>query len=689
MKILITITLMVFAMASAARSAEEFEPFLGYGRLVALADDAITFRSIDMSNGTMSTPITVKLSGSVPFVGCAKEDIRDGAHFSYLYDVLDNGRPTTILQLQFESCFPKATIFGTVVAVADNAVTITVETFDTPVSYGEQVTIKLSETPTVLSCDGRVLTLDDVRAGRKVYANGDITEPGVLVAEGLTFSDNCSYTTVQTFIVREKRDDTTMIAEDIFGEIATLTVPLVINTSYKDILPISDCFGNEKTYEDIQPGDTISAYISVIPDVSTTVSQINILNGCPNGGGILNGRLFINGFYLEHNDETITLLTGMGRIVVSAYDTDLPIVDCNNQLVTLATLRVNDALQVFQRENESGARVATSVRLLSNCTPTMSLNGTIEAATETSLTIQLVESQSIATIPINSATTIIDCAGRERAATDPGLIGGSVYATVTIPDNKPVLRQAIVNVNCPTVSSLAVTITTINADTLTGRIAENGDVLTVVRPQFTTVADSEGNIIDWTSLEVGDQACLLTSTVDAELVALCVIRGSNCFEDEEKPESIRMVVEGTVVENADGMLGVRNGESIVDIKTTDRTVSDVPVVALEVGTRIRVTSSNRTQVFQPVADMVEVIADAPTSVDEEPTDALTIAPVPARDAVTARGNVVRMDLYSTDGRAVVGTTGSRLNLAEVTAGMYILRVAYVNGSVETFLLPVL
>lgn len=682
---LLTIVLAILCSCSGLAIADNPVTITGFGRLVELRESSMIYRVAEQW-GVFGALDTVALSNEVAIVGCSREGLQPDVDMTLEF-TSDNEQTVRVISISVQSCYPIQTYVGRIASVTGNVIQMSIEAFDSPLPYGDSVSIIMTAGATVSSCDGRPRSVDRLTPGRLIYATGEIRSPKTLTTEGIYFGDDCAYTTSGVFIV-DSKTDTSLLVTDIVGALTALRLPERDPQSPDPAVIVDDCLGKELRYDDITSGDTIRATVTVIPDEFSSVSQVTLLNNCNDTLRYMSNGVIFNGLYVEHDDASITIKNQFGRIQVVQYAEGMPVVNCTNDISSLSAVKRNDVIQLIARPDDSGVQIARSARLFIECLDVISVNGRILSGTGSSLTISSSETGNINTLYINERTTFTDCAGRPRSSDDVRLVGSFFDGVLVIRDNVPVLFRGSVSIDCPEVVEKTVTIVERTTTTLRATIDATNEELTLEKPEYVTILDISGVLLGWDDIQPGDKACATMSVIDDAVVALFLVKNGRCYEPSEEPEPIRMVVEGTITENVNGVLGLQSQANNVRVVTNDMTKAEIPVVTMTPGIKVRITSSNRTSIYQPVADMIELINDATTSVNETTLHEFGISPVPARDVVAVRGDVLRLDLYAIDGRFVAGSNGKQLDLANVQAGTYILRVTSGSGYTKTVLLPV-
>ncbi|MCU0331167.1 MAG: T9SS type A sorting domain-containing protein [Candidatus Kapabacteria bacterium] len=653
---LLTIVLAILCSCSGLAIADNPVTITGFGRLVELRESSMIYRVAEQW-GVFGALDTVALSNEVAIVGCSREGLQPDVDMTLEF-TSDNEQTVRVISISVQSCYPIHTYVGRIASVTGNVIQMSIEAFDSPLPYGDSVSIIMTAGATVSSCDGRPRSIDRLTPGRLIYATGEIRSPKTLTTESIYFGDDCAYTTSGVFIV-DSKTDTSLLVTDIIGALTALRLPERDPQSPDPAVIVDDCLGKELRYDDITSGDTIRATVTVIPDEFSSVSQVTVLNNCNDTLRYMSNGVIFNGLYVEHDDASITIKNQFGRIQVVQYAEGMPVVNCTNDISSLSAVKRNDVIQLIARPDDSGVQIARSARLFIECLDVISVNG-----------------------------RITDCAGRPRSSDDVRLVGSFFDGVLVIRDNVPVLFRGSVSIDCPEVVEKTITIVERTTTTLRATIDATNEELTLEKPEYVTILDISGVLLGWDDIQPGDKACATMSVIDDAVVALFLVKNGRCYEPSEEPEPIRMVVEGTITENVNGVLGLQSQANNVRVVTNDMTKAEIPVVTMTPGIKVRITSSNRTSIYQPVADMIELINDATTSVNETTLHEFGISPVPARDVVAVRGDVLRLDLYAIDGRFVAGSNGKQLDLANVQAGTYILRVTSGSGSTKTVLLPV-
>lgn len=654
--------------------------------LVEIKENSIICRLLDPVDESSADVDTLRLSQNLGINGCTREGLKRDVEM-LLSLSFDEAGDATVETISVETCEPQTTFIGRILDVDGSMVRLLVNRFNTAYAFGDTLSIVLKDGFSLGNCNGTPSTVDELEAGRLVYSTGTRTDERTILSNEVVFSDNC--TTTGTLLGVVLTNESGLI---VLNDFDGLSKSVKVSSDEEDIqvATVSSCSDAIVSIDDIKTGDTVRVDVVIAPGEPIEAANIVVVNNCPDGARFLRDGQLIQGTFLEESAGSLTIRTSNGRLLTLPIQEDALLVDCANVAIVPAEVARNTNVRVITRPDERSTQTVRSVVFETDCGRVDAANGLALSGTETELVVKLSASNTAQIFAVNAQSNIIDCAGRNRSASDPDLVGKNVLLSVITPNDVPTVVSANAQVDCGAeVTAKSAFIVSVTDDTLQASVIDTREVLTLARPDIVTVVDENGQPIDWNDLRPDAKACISIAAIRNTVVALFIEQGVACGSADEEQIPIRIVMEGTVRGVQGDLMSIDSEVSRVNVRTNDNTQIEIPIGLIQPGTRVRITSSSRSTVFEPVADMVEILGSTPTSVEEINVNDVRVWPIPARDVITVQGNVQRLDLHAIDGSRVVGQTGQQLDISSVPSGMYMLRVVQEDGSTRTILIPVL
>lgn len=654
--------------------------------LIELTDTSVICRLQDLVVGSSDDVDTLAVSQDLEVNGCTREGL--GRDVEMLLGLsFDDAGEATVETITVETCEPQITFVGRIVDIDGSMVRLFVNRFNSTYAFGDTLSIVLEDGFIVGNCNGTPSSVDELEPGRFVYATGTSTNERTIVSNAVVFSDNC--TTTRTLLGVVLSNEPGLLTLNDFDGVSK---SVRMSSVEEDVLftSVRSCSDDVGSIDDIETGDTVRVDVVVPPGELMEATSIVVVNDCPDAKAYLSDGQMISGTFVEQSDGSMTIRTNAGRLLTVPVQEDAQVVDCANEAIVPTEALRNTDVRLVTRPDASGRQSVRSAVFQTDCGRVDAANGLVLSGTETELVVKLSASKTEQVFAVNAQSNIIDCAGRIRSASDPDLVGKNVLLSVITPNDVPTVVRANAQVDCGAeVTVKSAFVVSVTDDTLRASVIDSREVLTIARPELVNVVDENGQPLDWNDLRPDAKACISIAAIRNTVVALFIEQGVACGGTEEEPIPIRIVMEGTVRSVQGDLMSIYSEVSRVNVRTNDNTQIEIPIVLIQPGTRVRITSSSRSTVFEPIADMVEILGSTPTSVEEINQDDVRIWPIPARDVVIVQGNVQRLDLHAIDGRRVVGQIGHQLDISSVPSGMYMLRVVQADGSMRTILIPVM
>jgi RNase P/RNase MRP subunit p29 len=678
MRMLIVITLLMLAHRAGAQE------FSTTGLLRSIDPSRVEFIE-QTSAGDPGRVSSAVVTPQTSIEGCTLDAVRKGASVA-LALTTDSAGTRTATRIVFYTCRENTAFSGTVVGREGTTVTVRNASWDTPFALGGDVAVTFLPTSQVVACSNLPLDVATLSVGRTVSVNGQVGEDGTsVVASYFVTTDDCVVNGYTNGVVQARTDSSLIMDTDLAGVIEALA-PLANDGTTRrdpDMLGVTTCVGEPRKWTDIRSGDTVQVLVTLYPDGRADLGGVTILSDCPTDPTF--GRLEgIGGLLVAATSDSIVVRTERGRDVTVALRPTTFIGDCSGRPQELSAIAIGSNILVSGRRI-NGTLTATYIIDLTSCT-VITTSAVIEAGEAQSLTIRT-ESGRSTTVAVNDESRITDCSGRQRSPLDPRLRERLARVVLDVSTTPATVRTIDVEIDCPAIVYASGTIAAITPESV--RIDTMGlDVVLERSSVFFT--DLDGNVVAWDDLAVGQAVCVqytFIPGVGSPLRAIVLV-GVSC---NGEPGAVPLVASGIVIANDGDRMMVRSNGSDLEFALTGSTNVDgaATIGAVIEGSSVRVTSNERLRSLQPVASLIEVRGTTSVVDDVISEGDPHVWPNPASERITiAASDVITTTLLDVNGRALLTSNMSTMDVSTIPAGLYIVRSLRSSGDQITSMVVV-
>jgi hypothetical protein len=655
------------------------------GKLRELTATSITFidRSNVMDAGSLRTytrtPNTI-------LENCTEADIRPGAEIAVTVMPESLG-DTVATRVYLYSCREQIGMVATVIAVTPPTLTILSDRFDSPFGRGAEVVVTTTSSTQLSTCRNEALDLTTLEVGRSVNIYGQVSVNGDGIdATWVGTADDCPQTTIFNCVIRGLSDTSVTVEVDGYGEFEAL-FPGGYGSRDTAMVYLDQCDFTEIWWSDVAVGDSAQGTFQIAPRGPTEVFQLTILRNCLPGLDFGFSRNAVIGRITSIDGDVYSILTPLNVTALVNVGDTTTYADCTGRPFERTSITIGDDVYVVAARALDTLRASLMIRS-SNCT-VEHVSAVIEREGVDEMTIRLENGRTLAVL-LDANVSVSDCAGRQRSPNDPALRERRATFLVNTASDPIIAQRIDVDIDCPGISLISGTISSINDDVIT--VATLADSVFLERAS-TILIDTTGAVLDWSDAQAGDFVCGEIATLGPMISAAYLIVGIDC-DGQTKPRAV--IARGVVVRNEvdDIQIDGPNGE-LTFAATEATSVQGAPSrLSIEPGTVVEIRASSRKQSLQPIASSVRV--ESVTSVDDDVIDRTQTTPLafpqPATDVITLTETVAngpRVSLLTLDGRTLSTTTGRTMRVDAVPNGSYVLHCMLPDGSVRVQQLMIL
>ncbi len=465
------------------------------------------------------------------------------------------------------------------------------------------------------NCDGRLLTLDDLRPGMAMQVTYLISPRKGLFLTYALVKENCPVAVVGT--ITAINGNRLTIAS--YGQ--SFDVSVITTTD------LQNCQREVITFNDLAVGQTVDGY-AIENAGQYDASRLIVLDDCAfafTASGVV--------LSAESNSVTIDALdpvTGIMGGTEFTVDDATQFVDCSGLPIRQDAIQIGNTATIYYRISK-GARFADMVFVIDPCISNY-ISGTITSIENDTLSV-LLDKGELRSYRTDSASTLVNCRG-ELITLSPAAIGQRIEGLTSNANDGGLIINATIYTDCLQTALVSGSITFNNDSVITVSTPEGSrDVL---RAPYSIISDDSGMMLDWSELVVGRTVCFVV-----DVSTQMVLRGlvdATC-NDHWKPSNDPTMVTGRLrtVENNQLVVSTAAGEMMFAItpatQMMDERRNTLAAKNMTLGSTVRVTSKNHTIERQPIASTVVLLST--TSIDEDVRSEsdLAVYPNPAIDVV--------------------------------------------------------
>ncbi len=655
----------------------------GFGVLRSLTPTQVTY--VDQSSsGDPGRIVTAFRTPQTTIENCDLDNIRQGASIALTYTA-DSAGVRTAQRIYFYSCREQAMVVGPVVGRTADGIVVRSTVFDAPFPVGTEVTLTATEQASITTCERQPIALSDLENGRMISSYGEVGEDGVsVIISYLETTDNCPQNNYFSGIIEGVTDSSLVVSTVAFGVIEPLAPYAADGSGRRDpeLIGAVDCLGAFVKWSDLKQGDSVLVLMTVYADGRADLGGVQLTEGCPTDP-ILGKLETVQGTVVAISEDSVVLRSIVGRDVVGSMTEETIIGNCTGRPLDVTEVTLGREAYVSGHRN-NGVFEVKYVYEIGECA-SQTLLAVVERCEGDQATIRTESGRSIR-MTVAEDVSVTDCSGRERPLTDSRLWERLARITINTASDPAVIEAASIDVDCPGIVNASGVVAEINDERMV--IDTGGFSVELERPN-TFAADINGEIVEWDDIEVGQTVCMQYSyLLGVQLPIYAIVQVDvNCFGE---PSAKPIIATGTVTRNENDWITVQTRSTETAFAITDATgYTGAPtILAIEEGTRVRVSSLERLKSLQPVATMIEV--QNVTSVDDvEVAKAdLLSSPNPATTQIEIRVPFVEASLYTLAGDRMMSTFHSTMAVGMLTSGTYVLRLSTPSGEIRTQLMQI-
>lgn len=507
------------------------------------------------------------------------------------------------------------------------------------------------------SCDGRMLTLDDLRPGVSMSVSYMISPRRGLFFQYAFVKENCPVTVRGTITsINEAR-----VSISSYGQ--SFEVEIIPETE------LFDCQREAITFSDLAIGQTVDGYAIDVNGL-LEASRLTVLDDCAfaftTGGVVL--RTEPNSVVIEALDPVTGITGGLEFIVDDATQ----FVDCSGLPVGQDAIQTGNTVITYYRVS-NGARIADMMNIVDPCTSN-SISGTITFIESDRLTVLLDKGESRSYMA-DSSSTLVNCRG-EVITLSPMAIGQRIEALMNTANDGGTIVQAMIYVDCLESGLVSGTITNVNDSLVT--VATSEGSRDVLRAPYSIITNDAGMLFDWSELKVGRLVCLVID--ESTQIVLRGLIDASC-NDHWKPSNNSAMVVGQLktVENNKLTVSTAAGEMMFAItpvtQMMDERRNTLGAKNMTPGSSVRIMAKNHTAQRTPIASTVVLLSTTRVNEDDRSASDLVVYPNPATDVVQFNSAVPFESVTITNmlGSSVAELRGTTtLDVSALAAGTYVV-----------------
>jgi len=471
------------------------------------------------------------------------------------------------------------------------------------------------------SCDGSVLTLDDLRAGMPMSVSYLISPRKGLFLQYAFVKENCPIAVRGTITAINSN----VLTVASHGQ--TYDVAVLASTE------LYDCQRLEITFADLAVGQSVDGY--AIENAGTfEASHLTVLDDCP-------FAFSTSGTVLSTASTSLTIealdpITGITGPLDLSLDQATQYVDCSGLPINQDAIQLGNTLVVYYRVSK-GALIADMVFIQDPCTSNY-IGGTIAALYGDKIAV-LIDKGELRSYLVDSASTLVNCRG-EIISLSPAVVGQRIEGLTTHAKDGGTIINATIYVDCLQSGLVSGSITFVNDSLVT--VATTDGSRDVLRAPFSIITNDAGMLLDWSELVVGRLVCLVVD--ESTQMILRGLVDAACNDHSKLTNNSTMVIgQLKTVENNQLVVSTSAGEMMFAItpatQMMDESRNTLGAENMAPGKTVRVMAKNHTTERTPIASTVVLLSTTSVDHDINAASDLLVYPNPATDVVTFNSSV--------------------------------------------------
>lgn len=345
-----------------------------WGKLVSATPTSIVIDATRADGTTGQTSVQVTTATEVG--GCTIDSVQPG---TFTLIQLSPSATTAVADfIKFDGCAPTISFIGRVEQSLTSGLRVTTSQESDLGAAGISVDVRVSESTTIVTCDGYPLRLDEITPRTEVAINGLGTITSFSATSVQTYND-CSQSLAAEATFVAYRDSLFIVA--LTGTTDTLalkTSQVFSGVPLDSGLIIYSCDGRMVSVDDLVVGDPLTISYIDNPRRGKFLQYAQLQKNCPRH---VSGRITV----LSGNEMTIVDMSG--NVITGTLTAETVVTSCIKTEATRDDLAVGVTVGASLYGTDD-ARTYGSISIIDDCPFAFYMQGTVTSRTDSSLSVK-------------------------------------------------------------------------------------------------------------------------------------------------------------------------------------------------------------------------------------------------------------------------------------------------------------